>query len=109
MGAEDSETQDRRCYSRDGENLLDEGNNRKLEDIEVKEIEIETGNEQEKGLEDKKEEYEGMDTEEMNEKEYDINFVELFEKENRLNNEELVREEPIKEGNNEGKIIQEVP
>ena len=67
MGAEDSETQDRRCYSRDRENLLDEVNNRKVEDIEVKEIEIEIGNEQEEGLENKKVEYEGIEMEEMNE------------------------------------------
>ena len=42
-------------------------------------------------------------------KESDIDIVELFEKENELNNEDLIREEPIKEGNNEGEIIPEVP
>ena len=44
MGAKNSETHDIRCYSRDIESLLDKVNNRKVEDIEVKEIEIETGN-----------------------------------------------------------------
>ena len=43
--------------------------------------------------------------EEMNEKEHDIDTVELFEKENESNNEDLIREEPINEGNNEGEII----
>ena len=80
MGAEDSETQDKMCYSRNGENLLDEVNNRKVEDIEVKEIEIETGNEQEEGLEDKKVEYEGIDMEGMSEKISDIKILGIFGK-----------------------------
>ena len=95
------------CYSRYQENLLDEDNNRKVDDIEVKEIEIEIGNEQEEGLENKKVEYEGIEMEEMNEKEHDIDTVELFEKENESNNEDLIREEPINENNNEGEIIPE--
>ena len=36
IGAEDSETQDEMCYSRNGENLLYKVNNRKVKDIEVK-------------------------------------------------------------------------
>ena len=55
-------------YSWNRKNLLDEVNNRKIEDIEVKEIEIGTNNEKEEGLEDKKVEYEGIDTEGINEK-----------------------------------------
>ena len=53
-------------------------------------------------------ESEGLKTEGMNEKESDIDIVELFEKENGLNNEDLTRKEPVNEGNNEGEIIQEV-
>ena len=49
MGAEDSKTQDKMCYSRYKETLLDKANNRKVDNIEVKEIEIETSNEQEEG------------------------------------------------------------
>ena len=75
---EDSETQDKICYSRGGENLLDKVNNRKIGDIEIKEIEIETDNEQEKGLEDKKIEYECIATEEMREKISDIEIVGIF-------------------------------
>ena len=68
----DSETQDKICYSRDGENVLGEINNWIVEDIEIKDIEIETGNEQEKGLEDKKIEYKGIAMEKMREKISDI-------------------------------------
>ena len=105
----EDETKDKMSYSRNRENLLEEVNNRKIEDIEVKEIEIETGNEQEEGLENKKVKYEGIETEGMNEKEHDIDTVELFEKENELNNEDLIRKGPIIEGNNEGEIILEGP
>ena len=46
-----------------------------------------------------KEESEGLKMEGMNEKESDI--------ENRLNDEDLTRKEPVNEGNNEGEIIPE--
>ena len=45
----------------------------------------------------------------MNEKEHDIDTVELFEKENESNNENSIGEEPINEGNDEEEIIPEVP
>ena len=60
MGAEDSETQDKMCYSRYEENLLDKVDNRKVDDIDVKEIEIEIGNEHKEGLEDMKEKSGGL-------------------------------------------------
>ena len=67
-------------YSRNRENLLDKVNDRKIEDIEVKEIEIETDNEKEEGLVDKKVEYDGIDTEGMNEKVSDIEDSETQDK-----------------------------
>ena len=64
----EDEAQDKMSYSRNRENLLDKVNNRKVEDIEVKEIEIEIGYEQEEGLENKKVEYEGLEMEGINKK-----------------------------------------
>ena len=96
-------------YGKNRKKLLDKVNNRKIEDIEVKEIDIETGNVKEEGLVDKKGEYEGIDMEGMREKISDIEIVGIFEKENRLDNEEFKREEPIKEANKEGEKIPEVP
>ena len=51
------------CYHGNGESLLDEVDNRKVDDIEVKEIEIEICNEQEEGLEYMKGRDEGLETE----------------------------------------------
>ena len=56
-----------------------------------------------------KEEYEGLKMEGMNEKESDINIVELFEKKNQLNNEDLTRRVLVNEGHNEEEIIPEMP
>ena len=56
-----------------------------------------------------KEESEGLKTEGMNEKESDIKIVELFKKENELNNEDLTRKMPVNEDNNEEEIVPEVP
>ena len=41
--------QDKTCYSRYKETILDKANNRKVDNIEVKEIEIETSDKREEG------------------------------------------------------------
>ena len=67
LGKEESlEIENRKKESKIEEERL-EIQNRKVEsDIEEKEIKIETGNKQEEGLENKKVEYEGIETEGMN-------------------------------------------
>ena len=52
---------------------------------------IETSVKREEGSEDMKEESEGLQTEIIREKESEIEIVELIEKENELNNEDLKR------------------
>ena len=56
------------CYSRYEETLLDEANNRKVDDIEVKEIEIQASNKWEEGSEDMKEESGGLNMERIDDK-----------------------------------------
>ena len=100
-------TLDKMCFSRYEETILDKNNNGKVDNIDVKEIEIETSDKQEIGSENMKSE--GLKMDRIDEKESKIENVESLEKDNWLNNEDLIREEPIKEANKEGEIIQEVP
>ena len=105
MGAKDSKM----CYSRYEKTLLYEANNRKVDNIEVKEIEIETSDKREEGSEDMKEESEGLNMERIDEKESEIEIVESLEKENGLNKEDLIRKVPVNEDDNEEETVPEVP
>ena len=55
-----------------------------------------------------KEESEGLQTERIHGKESDIEIVELIERENELNNEDLKRKVPVNEVNNGAKTVPEV-
>ena len=108
MGAKDCKTQNEVCYSKYEEILLDEANNGKVDNLEVKEIEVESSIKREEGSEDMQEESEGLQTERIHGKESDIEIVELIEKENELNNQDLKRKVPVNEVNNGVKTVPEV-
>ena len=108
MGAEDCKTQNEVCYSKYEEILLDKANNGRVDDLEVKEIEVESSIKREEGSEDMKEESEGLQTERIHGKESDIEIVELIKKENELNNEDLKRKVPVNEVNNGAERVPEV-
>ena len=96
------------CYSKYEEIVLDEANNGRVDDLEVKEIEVESSIKREEGSEDMKEESEGLQTERICGKESEIKIVELIKKENELNNEDLKRKVPVNEVNNGVKTVPEV-
>ena len=56
-----------------------------------------------------KEESEGLNMETIDEKENEIKIVELLEKDNGLNKEDLTRKVPVNEDNNEEETVPEVP
>ena len=97
------------CYSKYVESLLDEVDNRKIDDIEVEEIGIEIRNEQEEGFEDMKGRDKGLEMERIEEKESDNEVTENAEKENELNNEEFTKRKPVNKDNNEEEIVSEMP